>query len=1001
MLKFGYMRRRGEIGFGEHDPGRERPSGIDIAAHLENSFAGHKAFLKRDGVQVAGRIEIPNIEQQSPDQIQQINDRARILNFMTGHQGSMVRAAIEQRGGLRDQLTSLQQWSMEVVKTGEASFDDLTDLPIAQRLLEASDAQDLFERIEFSRRNPDAETDDYEEAVRLSAHRVLRLGEHEGWGAVSAALFKDINGDNLGSMLDSLGFIPSAIFEDESIQQLSVGEFGRAERLLRRFEAVPALRTTARNERTKVVQALFTSGKARSLKRSGTQQVTLDSSGVKIFFGSAKKSKDRAGSPIVTHIPFGLMSDTFVRELEEFWFERESDLLEPKLRRAEENFVVGEANVKREHQLAAFVDAMGLAKETPEKTKDVLVREMLLFPDRFAKRVLDRGEIVPTGLIEMLVREYGEAGAFASMRFAETITAEVAGEALQDRRHFLEHGIRDAANQSYKARARVLSDERYYNALKIVRVVLGAGVQTDPAKQFLLFRGQYKKSRDGKQHSFIETVHKGKVARVLVDERKHMKPDQRERVPVFAREAYQEVEESLRTFDHFISRLERMQKLLKYKNKRWEKKFLDDAEEVAVFTLTNATDYYRPVDLLLSQLRDSLSDENGASFLQVMGEVRDAYARSLYEKAEAFEGFRDMLRPEVRVHEVEYGDNFLGIAKTMCPEWGFNEELCLESRGARIVALDHEISSTSETIPVDLEEAVLEKLRVNRNKPLINVVGGARFVDAGENPEDHPLNKMSMDVLSVAHQHSANVAVPGTQSGIGVYFGKQHVRYQNETDHLPFQQRAHFFSISPGGNTVYPENPWMHDTEPSERYAVAPVDTVVTPITALWHLKGEERVEGYDLHIAYMESLFSRISKDQPRVLVAGNGGVFSVMEINESIKNGFDILLISDSGRFAEAAAVVMRELDSLPAVDDPNFDEKVRLLLMATLDEDVLEEHFRKDYGDKTPPDGDLKENYEVHRKYFREFVRLAREYRDRIFTTDLDGLEASLQTFMPNDG
>jgi len=729
--------------------------------------------------------------------------------------------------------------------------------------------------------------------------------------------------------------------------------------------------------------------------------VTLDSNGVRIHFDgrSAGKGKPLLDRPFVSHIPYGLLSEECVLELEKYWLQGESEGLELRLRRAQENSDIRESQAKKDHQISAFSDRLGLTKETPELTYQALKKELVEFPDRFAKRVLDSQEIIPDQLLERLFVEMGEKGLFVSMRFAEAVTVVISTESLSNKHLFLQHGIRDNQKQMYQARSRVMNDPRYYNALKIVRAVLAQKPLSDADNQFLVFRGQYKKSNEGRQHSFLEVVHEGQIAKVLVDEQKEFKSDQLERTPIFFREVYEELEESLVAFDYFLGRIDQMRRLVRYKNKQWEQKFREDMKEAEVFVLTNVSHRYKDLRVLIDQLQTpEMSEQSLSDFLNVLEQAQEEYRTFLYKGATPeLVGFRDIFRPSVRVHEIEYGQEFLSLATKMCPEWGFDKELSTESQSIRVIVLNHLIQHPSETIPVDVEEAVLDKLRINRNRPLINVVGGCKFVEDLDNPEEHPLNKMSLAVLDVAHEVKANVAVPGTQSGIGVYFGQQNVRYRRETEYLPFRERAHLFSISPGGNTVYPDNPWMEQTQSSERYAVAPVDTVVTPITALWGGKGEERLRGYDLHIAYMESLFARISKEQPRVLVAGNGGVFSILEINESIKHGFDILLIEDSGRFAEAASSVIREIDHLPDQKDPGFDEHVRLLLQATLPTDVMKEFFKKDFGETTPPEGDLRENYNVFRDHFRRFVALAKQFPEKVHVTHLDSLKKDIRAFV----
>ena len=1009
------MKDRGEgSGFGRDRESRRTDGGVEIMQHgLDQVLAGQRFFLAHSGrgdELNEGTVVKESFEALDSNQQKRVLEHVRLMQLLTGHQGSLLRKTVHVLDSEQsEQLKNLLQWAEHAVISDEMGVESLATHVVDPLLTTATDAQSLYERLQFTKRFGDVSVDAYEETLRQATHRVLRFGEHEGWSALTAAAFRSGGKENIGRLLTILGFIPTELYQDPSFSQISSREFVQSERTLRLLERDEAIGDQAHNERTKLITAFFLSGNARMLRSEGkgSRHITLDSNGVRIFFdGRAGKTK-LIDHPFVAHIPYGLVTDALAEEWSEHWLQNEAEGLELQLRRAEENFDLENRQAKREHQLAAFADHMGFSTAQPEQTLGNLLDELLQFPDRFAKRILEKGELLPDRLIETVL-EQGEAGVFALMRFAEGVSTTVVDEQLSHKRLFLEHGIRDSRHQAYKARARVLGDPRHYNALKGVRAVLQTQPVSDPEKQFLFFRGQYKRSGEGRQHSFLETVYEGHIARVLIDEEKDMKPDQRGQVPVFDREVYEEIEESLRAFDYFLERIDRVERLVTYKNKHWEQKILEEAEEAAVFILTNVTQFHAEVDRIVDGLRVEVNDQDIEQLVRQFKQAAVVYRQFLYQEATPdLVGFRDVFRPSVHVNEVEFDQRFLDLAKDQCPEWGYDAELCLESPSIRVVAINHVITHPSETIPVDMEEAVLDKLRVNRNCPLINVVGGCKNVGSVEGTDDHPLNKMSLAVLTVAHEAKANIAVPGTQSGVGVFFGQQNVRYKTQTDHLPFKDKAHLFAVSPGGNTLYEGNPFVDKEKSSEIYAVTPVDSVVTPTTALWSEKGEKRVEAYRLHIAYMESLFARISKDQPRVLVAGNGGVFSIMEVNESLKRGFDIVLVSDSGRFAEAAAVVVRNIDLLPETSDPEFDLHVVRLLQGVLDDETVDEHFQKDFGSTELPvseedlgeitHDDLRPNYIVHRQAFRAFVDLARRYPERIHASRLDDLEQALRGFM----
>lgn len=261
-----------------------------------------------------------------------------------------------------------------------------------------------------------------------------------------------------------------------------------------------------------------------------------------------------------------------------------------------------------------------------------------------------------------------------------------------------------------------------------------------------------------------------------------------------------------------------------------------------------------------------------------------------------------------------------------------------------------------------------------------------------ENPEEHPLNKMSLAVLRVAHEAKANVGIPGTQSGIGTFFGREAVHYRNQFGHLPKAEQAHVFAVSPGGNVHYPGSPYSNQAAQEERFAITPVDSIITPFPADWGLKGKDKLSSRYLdHIAYMESLYERMSQDRERVMVVGNGGLYSIMEINESLKRGFELFLVKDSGRFAEVASAIFEQMDKF----DENAPEKVinaAILDIArtSLGADVFEEWVKKDFGREVRAQTD---DAEVYRMYFHSFLKAARGRKNQVHVTTIETLERDL--------
>ena len=310
----------------------------------------------------------------------------------------------------------------------------------------------------------------------------------------------------------------------------------------------------------------------------------------------------------------------------------------------------------------------------------------------------------------------------------------------------------------------------------------------------------------------------------------------------------------------------------------------------------------------------------------------------------------------------------------------------------RICEIDYKTGDTTETIPYHIEESCVDALRLQRNRPLINVIGGCREAKGAENP----LDVLSQAVISAAHEHKANVGVPGTQSGIGNTFGWANVNYSNQFGHLPHSEQAHLFSVNPGGNTFFPGSTKTSHSERNQVFANTPVDSIITPFEAGWGMQGKNKYNSpYLNHVAYMEAIYQRLAHDQAKVMVVGNGGLYSVAEINESLKRNFDLILVEGTGRFADAAAAIMKHIDKLEVPNDPQkigpqVIDTVRKILPA----DVSKEFFQKDFGSEHYTDN---EDYQVFRTFFWNFLRLAKAKKGSIQTTSLDKLEQTLNKYL----
>ena len=660
---------------------------------------------------------------------------------------------------------------------------------------------------------------------------------------------------------------------------------------------------------------------------------------------------------------------------------------------ADQNFELTTAHEIKQQQLLSFAEKMGIAGREPDSILEALFTEINNNPEKFAEQISTDNLVVPDSLINYLVDSQDTEKIFAAMQLAELVGADLTEETLEQQTGFSSRDIIDTTQETYDLRAKIINDPRYYNTLKITRAFLEAGIDSEPDNKFLAFRGQYKKSPRGNQHSFIEVMHDGKLARVLIDEDKHLgsrRAKNLQHLELFDRPQYENLENALQTFDHFVSIIKNLEKIKADADNDWHFEFVRAAESALHFVLTNITSHYQEANKLFGQISHPGETEAQAYYdlMHLLTEAQLEYEKFFYSNLSTVADFEEKFSPEVHKVDIKFGPDFAKQAADHVAKNGQDAELSKQAEGIRVCILDYKTADPTETIPFHIEESCLDALRLQRDRPLINVIGGCRKAEG----VDNPLDKFSAAVMNVAHDHRANVWVPGTQSGIGVTFGWQNVDYKHRFGHLPHREQAHLFSVNPGGNTYLPGNKYIEGSDREEVFANTPVDSIITPFDAGWGADGKDKYQSpYRNHIAYMESLYQRMAYDQPKVMVVGNGGLFSIMEINESLQRGFDLVLVKGTGRFADAAAAMIENLENIHIPD--NFSELSHQVIdqvKQSLPDDIAQEFLQKDFGGDEQTDD---ENHEVYRDFFWQFLKLVQTSKNNIHITDLDNLQEDL--------
>ncbi len=967
---------------------------------------------------------------------------AALLRLLNGHVGRDIRTVAVNGASPEAQfLSSLLSWSKEAAERNSIDLTGFCAESAPEYLNGELTTEQLYERLQFYEKYQDTDRSRFEEEQAKKVAATLGIqGEGVRWTDMIDVAFSEESADrNMRLLLSNVGTIPAELMNKRRFRgirgtrvALALGSLARIEsseekdmksalheaagnvrgRRLALEEAGYArgMMEMARHERAKMLNYFFVGKNVEQLRRKGVQNVTLDTNGLFIQLRGFS-----------SHIPYGLVSPEMLETLREGDWMSNIEYEETALRTAEQNTDLrGRVRIV-ENQMLSFGQKLNTTG-TSEELKERFAREVLEGPEEFGKMLANNNLLMPDVLISR-VEQYGSEGISALMRVAESIGAVITNEqlAIEHKENFKSYDLLQRTEQSYIARARVLNHPGYYNVTKIVRQILRNFPASDPEQEFLAFRGEYKKVRGGDQHSFVETVYKGVAARVLINEDKHLSGinglhREYDRLPVFNRDRYTQLEGMLQSYMSFKRCIATLRLLAVAHDTQGHPDYqmiYREIESGLQFLLNHVTKFHSEGENSLSRYRNALSAQRYEDVMArlpvpsaelelqktiaIFDEADRTYAEFLYNTIGTQRNFTETFVPNLEKKNVDFGEKFVKEAEERCAKDGWNEELCSSGARSRVVEISYQTGDPSETIPFYLEASAVDRLGIPRDKrPLINIIGGARSM---ETDEKNANDVFARSVFHAAHGHRANVGVPGTQSGIGEMFGKEYLQYLAETEHLPDKEKAHYFSVNPGGNTFYPGNPFLEGTPHNEIFAITPIPSIVTPFKAGWELTGRERFESpYRQHVAYMEALYRRVSDKDDRLMVVGNGGLYTIFEVNASIDNDFKLFLVRGTGRFADVAALFsdrLHEQDLNPrALSDEEFAERVIERVRSKLPEDVAEEFLKKDFGSEVVPEN---EDYEVYRYFFREYMmRVTKGYYTEIRSLDLKDLEEQLSSY-----
>jgi len=571
--------------------------------------------------------------------------------------------------------------------------------------------------------------------------------------------------------------------------------------------------------------------------------------------------------------------------------------------------------------------------------------------------------------------DYGKI--FSKISEAEDICLKFAEETLEgsEKKKPLEGYF--SINDEYEVRKKILNHPGIYGALKIIIALVESGAKPSAKDRFMPIFSPFKKGKNAEEFAFIETAFGEKSARFLIDSGKHLSPLHREKLsawPTLPRETYADISF---IFEHLSYYSECLSDIADAKDIPAEA-----AEYVLHFVLANMSKSYPELE------RAGYDKER---FLKAAEAAKEAYLEKLYASMAAGALFEEAPEKGIRRFDIRFDEAFLAHAKKGLESFAFNPKLFLHGFESRAVAIDHAIKDISETVPFNIEESALDALRLHRGRPLINVVGGCKHLG----PErGNPMDEIAKAVVRAGHSAKANIAVPGTQSGLGVSFAEENIHYRMHFADLSHHDKAHMFSVTPGGNALFPGTPFSGMQPKEECYALAPVDAILTPLGADWDAADAKIHDSrYFTHIAYMESLYRRLSRGAKHVIVAGNGGLFTLAEIDRLLPCGFDIVLIEESGRFAEIAGMLFGKISEETLSSAERFESFVREFLAERSEKEAIAEFFSKDFG----LSDSQSRKQALYREKFRDFFLKTAKNPQSVRTCKIEKLEETLANLL----
>lgn len=486
-----------------------------------------------------------------------------------------------------------------------------------------------------------------------------------------------------------------------------------------------------------------------------------------------------------------------------------------------------------------------------------------------------------------------------------------------------------ASQQFYAATKNIIHTPRYYEAIKIVRIVLeNIDMSADRSDWWNSFCSDWWE-KGWNDISLFGFMHENRIARIPIVTSRHLTPHGLgDIIPKIPKSDYQMVDSVIDSYDIFNKTMQEIERIM------WENpldmtaflKLFLSLSDIFVSEISHGESYISRLRKISAQLRDTshIPPELNEEIAQLLSDMERVYS-------ETIQNLSSNTSQTPQVVDVKFDARYQEIAEKVNPKSPcYDTELCMSNSWVRVVACPdpHQWSMLY----------AAKRLGLIRGKPLITVVWGCKFL---ENPER--LDWFVTKIISLSDSNAANLCTPGTQSGLWTLFGRQNALYKEKTKNTPRSEKMHMFGFVPMESAIYPDNPLL-DVDKSP-YAVA-TDVVAIGKTEWWSTPGAagyfQKMGLFWERLVGENNRHTSESQSSPHIIIVANGGAFTIAELNAWLARSARPIFVKDTGRFADLAISMIQHSASWNNLDHETLFAKIHELIMDIPDNGQLLRDF-----------------------------------------------------------